>query len=176
MQEENVEEEGGIPLEKPFVVENQQTAEWVLGKIYEKKARLHLLQQQAQKLIVDAAADLASFEAHFLPQVEAWAKAELESGKVKGKTIKTFGGDITFRRIPANLIYLGETSKADVARALCPEAIEVVTVEKVDAKKLKEAIFGQLEATGEVPEGVEIVPEQERMYLKFAEVKGGSDE
>jgi hypothetical protein len=159
------------PLAERFSVKDRESAEWVLRKLYSRKKEAELLAAQAARIVKDANERLAAFEARFAPELEAWAAQELERQGGRGKTVKTFAGDIGFRTVPPTLVFpTSEQEMLLLAGVYAPEAVstETVVTTKIDKRVLKKAILDQIVAGDEIPEGVEFVSSRETMTIKFA--------
>lgn len=167
IEETTLQEEGLTPNPKvPFRITDQSSAEWALFKIHERRQRRILIEAQAAAMIAEARKAEEAAEARFLPELEAWAKEQIDSGAVKGKTVKTFAGALSLRTVPGRFA-VDKARSEELALLHCPDAIEVIETRRVDSKALIEALKAHLEATGEIVEGFEIVPARESLSVKF---------
>lgn len=162
--------------ESGFVLDSRSKVEWALRKIAAKEAEIELVTAQAQEMIKGLNTDLERLQAHFRPQIEHWAKQELEETKAKGRTVKTLAGNLSFRTVPPRLVIADEEEAMRRARADCPEAIVIVPATvKIDKKVLGDYAKAQLADAGEIIEGYMLVEATESFSIKFAGKDGGQD-
>ena len=157
-------EQGAV--ETRFEVTDTQSAAWVLRKIAARQAEIDLVKAQAQEMIKGLQSGLDSFRGRFEPQLEAWARQEIEKTGGRTKTVKTLGGSLSFRTVPAGLEITDTGSAAEVAITL-----GLVKPAPVDLVAYRKAAQESLERTGELLPGVEIRPERESFSIRFASGK-----
>lgn len=173
-EEEGKQEEG--QRAEAFVLDSRTRVEWALRRIASKEAEIALVRAQAAEMLRDLEKDLEGFCEHFRPQIEHWAKQELEETKAKGRTVKTLAGNLSFRTVPPRLVIADEEEAMRRARADCPEAIVIVPATvKIDKKVLGDYAKAQLADAGEIIEGYMLVEATESFSIKFAGKDGGQD-
>lgn len=152
------------------ITEEQATR--LLLRLAAKKREIEVLKIQYQKLLTERTRNLAQFESWITPQLEAFATAALEKSKGRSKTVKLFGGDLSFRKVKESWSVKDEAKTIGDIRSICPGAI--VQVEKLDKKALWSQL-GELEpmedgtvlhkATGGIIEGIAYTPEHESFSI-----------
>lgn len=154
-------EQGAV--ETPFMVTDRQSAEWVLRRIAARQAEIDLVKAQAAEMVRSLQSGLDSFKGRFEPQLEAWAREQLQMTGGKSKTVKTLGGNLSFRTVPAALEITDAGSASEVAITL-----GLVKPAPVDLVAYRKAAQEALDRTGELLPGVEIRPERESFSIRFA--------
>lgn len=153
-----------------FMVTDASSAAWVLRKIAARQAEIALVKAQAAEIVKGLQSGLEGFRGRFEPQLEAWARTELEKAGGKSKTVKTLGGNLAFRTVPAGLEITDTGSAAEVAITL-----GLVKPAPVDLAAYKKAAQTALEERGELLPGVELRPARESFSIRFATGKGGEE-
>lgn len=156
------EQEQGQGQETAFMVNDAQSAAWVLRKIAARQAEIDLVKAQAAEMVRSLQSGLDSFKARFEPQLEAWAREHLQMTGGKSKTVKTLGGNLSFRTVPAALEIADTGSAAETALLL-----GLVKPAPVDLVAYRKAAQEALETRGELLPGVEIRPERESFSIRF---------
>lgn len=138
---------------RPWAITDDGAAAWAVDKVLGARERLARIKAACQLMIQDAERQVADAEARFLPALEAWA---LANPPRKGKTIRLPTGSLSFRTVPGGHRVVDAEAALAWARAYLPAA--VVVSERLDAAAVREYVH----ASGEIPPGVERVPEHER--------------
>lgn len=154
-----------------FMVTDADSAAWVLRKIAAREAEIALVKAQAAEIVKGLQSGLESFKGRFEPQLEAWARVELEKTGGKTKTVKTLGGNLAFRTVPAGIEITDTGSAAEVALTL-----GLVKPAPVDLAAYKKAAQAALEERGELLPGVELRPARESFSIRFATSKAAGEE
>lgn len=158
-----------------FTVQTAEHADWVLKKIHAMDAELALVEAQARKMVKQIKSERERFAARFLPQVEAWALAELEASKGKKKSVALLHGTVQFTSTPARLTIENVADALQTARLVTPGAITTETVEKLDREALLSYAAEQFEATGEILPGLKRTEGGNRMSLRFPKPEGDDE-
>lgn len=146
------------PAERPpWAVASEADAIWAADRVLTARQRRDRIVEQCRAMIARAERDAQRAEAFFLPLLEHWARL---NPPAKGKTIHLPTGQLAFRRVPGGPRVVDDAAALDWARAALPDAVRVV--ESVD----KAAIKAHIAATGELPPGVEITPDDESFSVK----------
>lgn len=141
----------------PFAIDSEARAAWAADKVLAARERLARIKANCQAMIEAAQSEVESAESFFLPMLEAWAR---EHPPRRGKTIRLPTGALSFRTVPGGPRVVNEDDALDWAEFHLPAAVKVS--KKVMASVLKE----HYQATGELPPGVEVVPDDERFDVK----------
>lgn len=161
---DEIEEFDGPPLpdearQEPWEITDESKAAWAVDKVLAARERLGRIKAACQAMVEQAEREVADTEAFFLPQLEAWARANPPR---KSKTIKLMTGSLAFRTVPGGPRVVDEGQCTDWAKRYCPDAIKVV--ERLSVTAIKDYIANY----GELPPGVEIAPDSERFDVKGA--------
>ena len=141
-----------------FQVSDQQSAEWTVRKIAEHRKRqkevdellqaeLFRLKQWAQKEMEKEENNIAYLESLLMP----WAQEQ-------GKSISLPSGRVRFRKVPDKFIY-DDQAIITWAKQHLPEAVRIK--EEPD----KAAIKAHVKATGELPDGLTIEPQEPKFEV-----------
>lgn len=147
-----------------FAVVDESTAAWATDKIATYDERIARVKAQYKEMLAGLERDKGRFERRFLPELEAWFRANPPK---KGKSIKLLTGTLAMRTVPGKAAALGVTDPA-AALAWCQEQFPgaVVAVPTLEPATL----LDHVRETGEAVPGVEILPGREE-YESFS-VKG----
>jgi phage host-nuclease inhibitor protein Gam len=133
-----------------FAIRDAATAAWAIGTINAAKAELAYRTQAARDWIAEAERNVTALESRFLDELRAWGEANLPAKK---KTIVFRTGRMEFRTKAARFAVVDEVKALDWSKQHLPAA--VVVKETISA----EALIAHAKASGELPDGVERVPE-----------------
>ncbi|MFA5377241.1 MAG: host-nuclease inhibitor Gam family protein [Dehalococcoidia bacterium] len=156
-------------IRKPeFAVTEMSSAHWCMRKIWEARLRMAERADLAQKELAriqawldkENAADLESV-AYLESKLEPWVEAAIDGGKKR--SINLPFGIAGFRHTPDKLEIKDEAAALAWAKANKPEAV------KVRESILKEPLADHIKTTGEIPDGCEPVPGEDRFYTKTEE-------
>lgn len=109
--------------------------------------------------IVRLERELAAAEEFFVPELERWA---LENPPAKGRSIHLPSGTLSFRKVPGGFRIVDRDAVRAWAERCLPHAIVAEVVERLDVDRIRE----HHKETGEVPEGADLVDDQDRFYVK----------
>ncbi len=154
-----------------FMVTDASSAAWVLRKIAAREAEIALVKAQAAEIVKGLQSGLDSFKGRYEPQLEAWARSVVDATGGKSKTVKTLGGNLSFRTVPAVLEITDTGSASEVAITL-----GLVKPAPVDLAAYREAAKVALEERGELLPGVELRPARESFSIRFPKGKGAASE
>ena len=146
-----------------FHIDSVEKAEWALSKIASAEKRILDREMMADALIYrikERLGDITKQDRDTVENMKAmlhpWAEVEIAK-QGKTKHVKLLGGEVGFRQSPARL----EVIDTDAALSSLPESCIRIKkeVDKTATKKL-------IETTGELPDGVELVPGEVRFYVE----------
>jgi Bacteriophage Mu Gam like protein len=144
--------------EAPFTVHDERSAAWATDKVLSARARLERVKAACAEAIREAQSEVENTELLFLPMLEAWAAGNLPRGK---KSIKLTTGAIGFRTVPGGPRVIDEAAVLAWAKEHGIPGVIKVT-ESVSRTAVKEYV----QATGDQPDGVEVVPSRESFDVK----------
>lgn len=146
------------PAQRPaWTVTTEADAIWAADRVLTARQRHERIVEQCEAMIEASAREMRRAEAFFLPLLENWARL---NPPVRGKTIHLPTGQLAFRRVPGGPRVVDDAAALEWARVALPAAVRVV--ESVD----KAAIKAHIAATGELPPGVEVKPDDESFSVK----------
>lgn len=164
---DEIEELDGPPVpnearQEPWEITDEGKAAWAVDKVLAARERLARIKAACQAMIAEAEREAEDTEALFKPQLEAWARANPPR---KGKTIKLMTGALAFRIVPGGPRVTDADAVIAWARAEGVEsALRVKEVVSVDAAGLR----AYVEASGDLPPGVDLVEAREAFDVKGA--------
>jgi phage host-nuclease inhibitor protein Gam len=151
-----------------FAIDSLDKAEWALSKIARADGRIQDKQRVAKQLISAITARLEAITEHDRRSVEDLSAmlrpwAELEVAKQgKRKSVELLGGTVGFRQSPARLDVTDPVAAVSALEAAHPECVRIKKeVDKVATRKL-------VESTGEIFEGMAMVPGAVNFYVEAA--------
>lgn len=143
-----------------FRVHDRPTAEWLVRKVVEADQHMVRVKQQAEREIARTRRERDFLLFRHGPELERWAKNQLDQHQGRRKSVLLLSGTVGFRKLAESLVVENEGRLLIWARKHCKKAIAVI--ERVSRTTLKQ----HLAATGELPDGVRIQPAQEKFYIK----------
>jgi hypothetical protein len=150
--------------EAPFMVHDQQSAEWVLQRIFEAEAEVAAIRKRREVLLSNLAAMEAEHQRRvdwlrrrFSGELEAHAEVELE-GK-KQRSIRTPFGTLAFRRKPSRVVVTDEDKAVEFCEAVGYENVVKVT------KKVLVSMLPDSFAAADAP-GFDVEPESDGFSIK----------
>ncbi len=146
-----------------FCVDSRDKANWLLRKLAAIEAERALVKAQAEEIIRGLDGDAARLRALHGADLREWARAELAGGR--RKTLPLLFGSVSFRTVPASLRVAGSREAIEYAKGQGWDVVRVA--ETLDADGYRQQAAAVLHETGEVPPGVEVVPERESFSLRF---------
>ena len=176
----------GVGVPASFRVADEASANWVVRKVRECR-------DYAQGVAAWAAAEVRRAEAEerwllerFGSQLEEWARRRLAEGATHGRTrsVSLPAGVVGFRSEPPRLVVVDEAKVLGWCRSNLPAAVRAIAeAEGEAATRLagwkaqypqarlsesfsKSALNAHVAASGELPDGAQVVPPGERFYVK----------
>lgn len=149
--------------EAVFVIDSEEAASWVVERLLRLDDEGARLCAQHARRLKCMAYRRGRLEARFLDELRAWAGAQLE-GK-KARTLKLPHGDLCFRKVPGRIAVDAKSPELIAwAQEHMPRALEERVVRSIHVNT--DAVKAHVEATGEIPEGVEVVEARETFSWK----------
>ena len=146
------------PTSRPaWSVQTEADAIWAADRLLTARQRRDRIVEQCRAMITRAERDAERAESYFLPLLENWARL---NPPTRGRTVHLPTGQLAFRRVPGGPRVVDDAAALAWAREALPVAVRVV--ERVDAATIKAHVL----ATGELPPGVEIKPDDESFSVK----------
>lgn len=147
-----------VPAERPpWAVATEGDAIWAVDRLLTARQRRDRIAEQCRAVLAAAERDVERAEAFFLPLLEDWAR---RNPPRTGRTIRLPTGSLSFRRVPGGPRVVDDAAALAWARAALPDAVRVVA--SVD----RTAIKAYAAATGELPPGVELKPDDESFHVR----------
>lgn len=153
----------------PFVIDSEERAEWYLRKLANLDAETDRIKANTAKRLQEIATDREGLVQRFGDQLTGWAKGEAE--RRRRKTVTLQNGSIAFRAVPSRLVIENDADAMQTAKLVCPDAVTVETIEKLDRAALIARATETLQETGELLPGVKMIEASES-----AKVTAGSKE
>jgi hypothetical protein len=146
--------------EQPFRVDSRGAAEWILEMLLTAESETAALEVR-KRVVIDNIESMQRdherraiwLRERFGPELEAWARSELE-GK-KQRTVKTPWGRLSFRRRKARLVVDDESKAIAWAVDNCAEAV------KTTSKFLVSQVPDEL-----MPDGCHVEPERDGFSIE----------
>ena len=145
---------------QPFVVDSLDGANWWLRKLTEARLYKRRVSEWAEREQRRADAEEARLHYLYGQQIRDWLHAHLFTTKAKAKSLNLPAGVIGFRRTGPTLSIADMPAALSWAKASCPSAIVVKETLLVTALK------DHLRATGEIPDGVAVIPQKESFFAR----------
>lgn len=141
-----------------FAIEDAASANWLVRKITEARAYARHVKEWAQAEVLRAEREEQFFLHRYGHQLEAWARQQIAQSR--RKCVKLPGGTVGFRSEPPKLDVRDEQRLIVWCQRSLPDAL------RVETHVLKSLIKDHVRATGECPDGAEIVGGGQRFYVK----------
>jgi phage host-nuclease inhibitor protein Gam len=139
-----------------FVVQDSESANWVIRKINEARAYRKAVASYAAREMKRAEREEEFFLFRFERQLRDWAASEVAKLKGRRKTINLPAGSLSFRHAGPSLVIDDDQAVIEWARISCPRAVQIS--ERLSRSIVKE----HFAATGELAErGVHVDPARE---------------
>ena len=150
-----------------FAVECVEDAGIVVGAIQLRRDTARRIREQAEQMAAQAEREADRIEERFTPALRTVTERAIAGGKTKSiKLITGQGGDaptvMGFRKVTGGLRIVDKDKALAWAKEELPDAVNVKTVETPVAATLKT----HYEDTGEIADGCEVVPDDNRFYVK----------
>lgn len=151
-------------VKEEFHISNEAGANWLVRKVLECRARAEKARAWAEQEEATAKRHEDFFLGRYGGELRTWLEQEISNGK--SKSVHLPGGTVGLRTNPARLTVVDEEKTLAWAKAHLPAAVELVpAVEKLSRKELIQA-FSAGRTAGEIPDGAEMMPAEERLYVK----------
>jgi hypothetical protein len=143
-----------------FEVQDRDSAECLVRKVVEASNYIDRVKHQAEREIRRTQRERDFLLLRYGPQLQRWARIELENYKGRRKSVLLLSGSVGWRSISAKLVIEDMLVVVKWAKKHCRKA--VVVVEKVRKSTINE----QFKTTCEIPDGIRVEPATERFYVK----------
>lgn len=157
-----------------FVIDSREKADWLLKRIAALEAEEALIATQAEKMLAQVRSDRERLTGRFLPQLETWARGELETTKSRRRSVSLFHGTVQFTTTAPRFIVESTDDAITTARAVAPQTVTEETLTKLDKKAFLTYAAQRFEETGEILPGVTRTEAGERFAIRFP--KAGAEE
>lgn len=150
---------------KPFLIEDEDRADWCVNKIATWEAEIKRIEAQTARRLDRLTRQKTNFEKRFLPELEQYTRNQLAARGNKERTLRLLSGDCVLRSVPANVIVSNKEDAINFLRKNPHDYEKMVTVtqdESLDARAYKNLA----KSTGELLPGVEYTPERETFTVK----------
>ncbi len=149
-------EDAPAPCPEAFCPDTADKADWVLGKIADRRARAARIRENAERMARAEEREAEALEWRYGGALQTFLRTETDGGK--RKSIRLFHGVIGYRTRPAGV------SVTDPAAALAwaKDNLPAAVVEALDRKALSD----RLTATGEALPFAALQPAEEVFYIK----------
>jgi hypothetical protein len=151
-----------------FVIDSDERAEWLLGKLGNIESEQARVRARAAKIIEGLEKDAESLKARYLEDLSRFVQAKLLMKRGKEKYIDFLQARVQFRKVGARkggLKITDPDAALAYAETALPNAIEII-------HKLKPAVYIEAaQATGEALPGVENiepVAATDKLYIEFS--------
>jgi hypothetical protein len=161
-----------------FFVEDEQGADWALNLLLTKAEQLKRRKAQLAAIIEAEEKDLDRLKARFVPQIEAWHRA---NPLKKGKTRKLLAGDIGTKEVAgswsvpdkkAAIAYARANGHADLVKEkpvdydLDLDAFKKLAAAHREATRIVDHENGEIVSFGELLPGVAFRESEDRFFIK----------
>ena len=153
-------QKGGQSSTELFSVRDQDTANWFVRRVVEKRRYKERVKEWAAQEVKRAEGEEERLLYLYGAQLRAWVTAELTRNRSRLKSLNLPAGCCGFRVEAARLVINDERLVLEWARVQCPTA--VVTEERL----VKIPINDHFSQTGELPPGTELQPKQEKFFIR----------
>ncbi|HEV2294522.1 MAG TPA: hypothetical protein VGR35_11755 [Tepidisphaeraceae bacterium] len=179
------EAEVSVELPSGFRVDDEATASWAVRKIVEARARAARVREWAARELRRSERDEQWLLRRFGPELEGWLRAELQRRGGRRRCVALPDGTVGIRRQPARLEVVDESRVAAWCARHLPGAVRVcVEAEgtsalelaawqrshardaRVKQQVLRDPLARHVTASGELPDGGELRPPEDRLYVK----------
>lgn len=150
-----------------FRINSEDAANWYLRKLANIESEKQRIQSQAAAIVAQLDSDRAGLERMHEADLQEFVKNLLAGGKRKSLTL--LQGTCGFRTVPGGL----RVSDANAAETYAKKRewiCEIVTL-RFDAADYRKIAERELQETGEVLPGCDVVPERESFSIRFGKEK-----
>lgn len=161
--------EPGLPMERgKWEIDSYRSAEWAIATADCALAEIAKIDEALEEAIRRFRAGAEKAKAQHLATIEfmyhalePWVRKELDG---KRKSMIVAGKRVGFRKLPDSLEIVDEDATKAWAKEHLPEAVQLVTTEKLFKAPLKEVLTKK----GIVPDGVRLIKGEEQFYKEDA--------
>jgi hypothetical protein len=153
------------PDRKEFHIDSERAADWLIGKYAAIDAEIALLRSQADAAVRRLQSDREGLEHLYQSEFEAFARAAIAADKRGRKSIILPHGTCALRTVPASVRVTDATSALIWCRENRPDLVKVR--EEADTREYLRIAQEEMQQSGEVLPGVEVVPERESFTVRF---------
>lgn len=158
--EDEVDAEIDRTVPQTFTVNSPETAAWLVRRIVAARKYAEKVKLWAELELRRAAREEQRLSFLYGAQLRDWAEAEVRKLRGRRQSIVLPGGVVGFRSVPIRLAVKDETLAMRWARRSCPAAVVV------SERLVKTPLNEHFAKTGEVPEGVEVIPPHVDFYVR----------
>lgn len=163
-----------IAADTRFHIDNDQAANWLLGKLANIDTEIARVQAQAALIVKQLQADRDSLLYLYQGELSAYVSQKIEKSGGRRKTIHFLQGSCSFRRVPAHVSLTDLSAAIEHAREAGLPVFK--SVEKFDTESYRTLAEAWRDSTaGELLPGVIAVPDTDRFSIKFPGRKGGEE-
>lgn len=148
--------------DEAFRIDSLPKLEWYGRRRASLLANMEALHARYAECAQQMQAELKRLDEQFMAQARDFALQQLAGEKTK--TLKTLGGNWSFRAVPGGIRKRDAKALVAWAKRERPELVDTRTEVKEDVPA--EALRLYFEATGEIPDGAEYVPDTEAFTHK----------
>jgi phage host-nuclease inhibitor protein Gam len=146
-------------IKPEFAIVDLNSATWAVGKMTALDSKESIVKAQYKAMMDDIENDRKFLMARFGAQLMTWT---LENAKKGAKSVKLLTGTVSVRTVPEAFFIADEDKFLEWALEHLPEVLKEKTVTHIDKKAVEE----YFKKTGEVPDGCDVKPSEERVYVK----------
>lgn len=150
---------------EPFRIDSEERAAWVVDRMLTVDEKIKRLDRQHERARAALVREREALDGLFLVPLQQWVEVNMPR---KGRTIHLLTGSISFRRVKGGPRVVDSAACLAWATEALPDAVVTHVTRKVDAQAIKEHV----RETGEIPPGVQIAEDAERLYVRS---NGGDD-
>lgn len=142
-----------------FRIQSDEAASWVVNQILSADDEIRRITIQSKTLLAAAQARLTRLHERFDTELAEYVSTRLRPGS---RTLHLPHGSCGFRRVPGGPRVVDHDAVILWAREHLPEVIREEVVVSLDAR----VVADHCRKTGEIPPGVEIVPDRDTFTVK----------
>ena len=139
-----------------FVPTDAASADWVLGKMADARARAARIRENAEKMARAEERRAEHLEWKYGPALQAWLRAEIDGGKKK--SVRLYHGVVGLRTKPAGV----HVTDAAAALSWAMENVPGAVTAHLDKKALADALL----STGQAVPFADFQPAEDVFFIK----------
>lgn len=156
----NAGEEIAASVPETFSIRDHRSANWLVRRINEARRYAASVRRYAESELKRAQREEEFLMSRYGAQLEQWAIHEINRNGGRRKFVALPGGRVCLRRVPAWLEIADESQAIGWCRTHLPSAVQII--ERLRRTDLRHHV----EETGEVPEGVAVRGECQRLTIQ----------